>query len=337
MIIAGTSATVVAAFFVHATGNRRFIRDFWTRAFDVRRIGAGWWLFIISFQLIINVLSILLSTLWGGDLGQFEVPGRTASAPLIFAFMTLLYGPLPEELGWRGYGLDALRSRMNLLQASLLLGFFWGLWHLPLHFMPGSFQQGLLAYPPALIAYVLAFFPGSIIMGWVYYKTGRSTLSAIMIHYFANLSGEVFSMDLQTRVLQTAFSFVLAGIILYRDWPMFTQKEFWVGSLAETTGALEQDAGRPPGKASPRGRPPAASSPDLGALEPDVGEHEYQYERGGHRRDVRPYQQKALPEGQRRAHDSPLQLGKHHRPERACRRVEHGEGRLAEEGVRRNA
>jgi membrane protease YdiL (CAAX protease family) len=74
----------------------------------------------------------------------------------------------------------------------------WGLWHLPLHFMPGSFQQGLLAYPPALIAYIVAFFPGSIIMSWVYYRTGRSTLTAILIHYFGNLSGELFSIALPT-------------------------------------------------------------------------------------------------------------------------------------------
>jgi len=95
------------------------------------------------------VAAILLSTGWGGSLEQFRLSGYVAEAPLVFLLMTLLYGPLPEELGWRGYGLDALRTSMNLLEASLVLAAFWGLWHLPLHFMPGSFQQGLLEYPPA--------------------------------------------------------------------------------------------------------------------------------------------------------------------------------------------
>jgi membrane protease YdiL (CAAX protease family) len=234
MLIAGTSATVVAAIFVHSTRNRRFIRDFWSRAFDPRRIALPWWLFILFFQLLINVLSILFSTLWGGSLDQFHITGYVAEAPLLFVIMTLLYGPLPEELGWRGYGLDALRSRMNLLNASLLLGFFWGLWHLPLHFMPGSFQQGLLAYPPALIAYICAFFPSSIIMSWVYYKTGRSTLTAILIHYCGNLSGELFSLSLQTRVIQTVLVTVLAAVVLYKEWPMFRQKEFWLSSHEDT-------------------------------------------------------------------------------------------------------
>lgn len=233
MIIAGSSATVVAALFVYATGNRRFIRDFWSRAFDPRRIALPWWLFIIFFQVVFNALSILISTFWGGNLEQFEISSTVARAPMVFLIMTMLYGPLPEELGWRGYGLDALRSRMNLLNASLLLGLFWGVWHLPLYFMLGSFQRGLAEYPPALLSYIVAFFPGSIIMSWVYYKTGRSTLAAILIHYFGNLSGELFSLSLETRVVQTCFSLILAWVILYKEWPLFTQKEFWVASLEE--------------------------------------------------------------------------------------------------------
>ncbi len=230
MIVAGTSATVVAAVFVHATRNRDFIRDFWRRAFDPRRIALPWWTFIILFQLVINVGAILMSTMWGGSFEQFRLSGYVAEAPLVFLLMTLLYGPLPEELGWRGYGLDALRTRMNLLEASLALALFWGLWHLPLHFMPGSFQQGLLEYPPALIAYVVAFVPGSIIMSWVYYRTGRSTLTAILIHYFGNVSGELFQMDLETRVIQTVLGLLLAGFILWKEWPMFTRREFYLSS-----------------------------------------------------------------------------------------------------------
>ncbi len=229
MAAAGTSATVLAAVFVHATGNRGFIRDFWSRAFDPRRIRPPWWVFILTTQTVINLLAIGISLFFGGEASQLAVSPQVVEAPLIFAGMTLVYGPLPEELGWRGYGLDALRSRMNLLRASLLLGLFWGLWHLPLYFMPGSFQQQLAEYPPALISFLLAFFPGSVIMSWVYYKTGRSTLSAILIHYCGNLSGEFFSLSLETRVIQGALSFLLAAFILIKDWDMFTQREFWIG------------------------------------------------------------------------------------------------------------
>jgi membrane protease YdiL (CAAX protease family) len=228
MILAGTSATILAAVFVHSTGSRRFIRSFWQRAFDPRRVGLHWWLFILLFHICINVLAIFISLLFNGSPEQFAVSQRVIEAPVLFLLMTMVYGPLPEELGWRGYGLDALRSRMNLLKASMLLGSFWGLWHLPLYFMPGSFQRGLLEHPPAFFAYLFAFFPTSIIMSWVYYRNRRSTLSAIMIHFFGNMSGELFSLPLETRVYQALLTGLLAACILWKDWTMFSQREFWV-------------------------------------------------------------------------------------------------------------
>ncbi|MFP4441959.1 MAG: CPBP family intramembrane glutamic endopeptidase [Spirochaetia bacterium] len=64
---------------------------------------------------------------------------------------------MPEELGWRGYVPDALRPRINLLQASLLLGMIWTVRHLPFVFVQVSFQQELLAHPGAFITYFAAF------------------------------------------------------------------------------------------------------------------------------------------------------------------------------------
>jgi membrane protease YdiL (CAAX protease family) len=50
----------------------------------------------------------------------------------VIALQLLLLGPLAEELCWRGYALDALQEKWGALVSSLVLGFFWPLWHLPL-------------------------------------------------------------------------------------------------------------------------------------------------------------------------------------------------------------
>jgi len=228
LAFAGASATLSAVLFVHLSGSRAFVRDFWVRAVDPLRIGWIWWLVILFSQLLINVVAILLSTFRGGSLDQLALSEEFVRAPLVFLLFILVFGPIPEELGWRGYGLDALRTRMSLLQASLLLGVIWGVWHLPLVFIEGSFQNGLLAYPPAFVSYFVAFIPGSILMSWIYYRTRRSTLSAILFHFAGNAAGELLQMSLQARVLQTVLAVAFAAVVVWREWALFNRREYQI-------------------------------------------------------------------------------------------------------------
>jgi membrane protease YdiL (CAAX protease family) len=247
MIAAGVSATVSALAFVYATRDRRFIRDFWIRAIDPTRIGGVWWLVILGSQLFINVVAVLLSSLggegWGATGGGFEqlaLSQEFLAAPIGFLLFVLVFGPIPEELGWRGYGLDALRSRMNLLQASATLAVIWAVWHLPLVFLEGSFQNGLLKHPATFMSYFIAFVPSSILMSWIYYRTRRSTLSAILFHFAGNAAGEIFQIAPATRVIQTALGLVFAALVLWLEWDMFAQGEFWIGEgrYDSTAGTL---------------------------------------------------------------------------------------------------
>ncbi|MGM0673558.1 MAG: CPBP family intramembrane glutamic endopeptidase, partial [Spirochaetota bacterium] len=228
LVIAGISATLSALYFVHKARHPGFVRDFWIRAVDPTRIGAGWWFVVLFLQFALKIASVVLAAAFGiGALDQLQPTQAFLSSPITFLLFLLVFGPIPEELGWRGYGLDALRTRMNLLEASLLLSVIWGIWHLPLVFVEGSYQHGLLEYPPSLIAFFVAFFPTSILMSWIYYRTGRSTLSAILFHFAGNAAGEMFHIALPTRVISTALGFLVAAVVLWKEWDMFTQREFW--------------------------------------------------------------------------------------------------------------
>lgn len=45
-----------------------------------------------------------------------------------------------EELGWRGFLLKSFK-KMNFLKASIIIGFIWGIWHLPLILMGHNYPQ----------------------------------------------------------------------------------------------------------------------------------------------------------------------------------------------------
>jgi len=125
---------------ISRTHDKEEWRDYWQRVFDIRRIGKRWHLVIWLTFPVLNTLALLLSVLTGSPWPEFETAKNLLSEPwriLPFAVFILLYGPLPEELGWRGYALDGLQARYNALFSSLILGVVWALWHLPLFFMKG--------------------------------------------------------------------------------------------------------------------------------------------------------------------------------------------------------
>ena len=187
--------------------------DYWQRVFDFGRIGGRWHLVIWLTFPAINGLAILLNVLAGAPVPVFDTASALLSQPwriLPFAAFVLVFGPLPEELGWRGYALDGLQARFNALVSSLILGTVWSLWHLPLFFMRGTFQHDVLKFGTLdFWSFISGPVITSILFTWIYNNTDRSTLSAILFHFMANFTGELMPLTVQAR----AYSLVLVTIL----------------------------------------------------------------------------------------------------------------------------
>jgi membrane protease YdiL (CAAX protease family) len=112
---------------------------------------------------------------------EFGVPLGALLPTAIYIF---LLNALPEEYGWRGYALPRLLDRSGALTASLVLGFMWGLWHLPLHFIDGTVQSGIPIYQFALQQVVLAVF-----YTWPNNNTRGTVIVAILFHTVGNIVG----------------------------------------------------------------------------------------------------------------------------------------------------
>jgi membrane protease YdiL (CAAX protease family) len=203
--LGGIGPMVVAIALTYTTQDREGRRDYWKRLFDFRRISFRWYAVILLAVPAITGLAVLLDILMGGQGAHLEARFQSNLASILpFVVFTVFFGPLPEELGWRGYALDRLQEKHSTLASSLLLGTAWALWHLPLFFIAGTYQNGLGLGSLAFWFYAGVMIPQSILMTWIYNHTQRSTLSAVLFHFMINFVGELFALSARADLYQVA-------------------------------------------------------------------------------------------------------------------------------------
>jgi membrane protease YdiL (CAAX protease family) len=112
-----------------------------------------------------------------------EMPEKWFSPSMPFGFMIffLIYDGLGEEIGWRGFALPQFQESFGSLGGSIVVGVLWALWHLPLFFIPGSYQYG-----DALIPYIYLLTCWTIVMALFVGKARGSVWPAILLHGSAN-------------------------------------------------------------------------------------------------------------------------------------------------------
>jgi membrane protease YdiL (CAAX protease family) len=195
-------------------------RDYWWRVIDVKRIGVKCGLVILLFVPVLHAISYLVDILLGGGGGTWgqsalEFVANPASI-IIFILLTLFLGPL-EEFGWRGYALDRLQERRNALTSSLILGVMWALWHLPLFFFEGTYQNNLGFGSPAFWQFMLGIVPLAFIFTLIFNNTRRSILSAILFHFMINFTGDMFALSEQGELIYTIL-WAVAAVLVIVTW-----------------------------------------------------------------------------------------------------------------------
>lgn len=210
-------SAIVLLTFLHRSEERR---DFWRRVVDFRRIKLDWYLRLFFLIPVCTLFARTTSFYFQKNLASISEVGKLLDPLLLLPYLLflLIFGPVPEELGWRGYALDGLQSRWNALSASALLGIVWALWHMPLFFMNGTYQQaeiglGTLGFWGFMFGMVFS----SVLFTWIYNNTSRSILSAILFHFSINLSGEIFSLSEREHCYQT-FLITIAALLVLAVW-----------------------------------------------------------------------------------------------------------------------
>lgn len=223
---------IAAVIVIALTAGRAGLREWWGRLTNFR---GGWW-YLIGPGILAGALvaAFVVNVLLGAS-----VKGGP-KLPVEVIVILLIFGGEWEEPGWSGYALPALQKRFahvanGALLATLVLGIFRGIWHLPLVLV------GAIPWYDAVLMTPFVFQP---IISWLYNKTGGSVPVVIVFHYMSNLlsgfASPIFAGSEQElyRILFYAFGFLAAFVIAWK-----TQFKFgWRGEQSESARSQLVDA-----------------------------------------------------------------------------------------------
>ncbi len=168
VVIPAAAATAVS----WASGGRPEVRRLAGRLL-VWRVDARWYLAALG----IPVAEKLAIDLTGSLLG-FTTPDRlfgALSASALVVPLVVVVPALLEELGWRGFGVQAaLDDGRSPAWAAVVVGLIFLALHLPLY-LPGQLYTGLPVWPLALI-----LLSSSVLLTWIYVRTASVLLAGLM-------------------------------------------------------------------------------------------------------------------------------------------------------------
>ncbi|RBQ17699.1 CPBP family intramembrane metalloprotease domain-containing protein [Spongiactinospora rosea] len=155
----------------------------------VRRWTARLWKWRVSWRWYVGVLlgvpATLIVTAVAITDGQIQFP-PTQVLVLYLPLMLLQFVTtgVAEEPGWRDFALPRLQAKYGPIGATLILGPLWGIWHLPLFFSEwGGWPD---VEPMTVLKFVASCVTLSLVMTWVFNRTGESLPLAVILHIGIN-------------------------------------------------------------------------------------------------------------------------------------------------------
>ncbi|MCU5323347.1 CPBP family intramembrane metalloprotease [Bacillus cereus] len=130
---------------------------------------------------------------------------------LIYFFVkNFLAGPLGEELGWRGFAQIELQKKYSPLKASIIIGFWWGMWHLPIWFTTGFVGMDLIKY---ILFFMISIISIKIVMT-AFYNLNQNLIIPIIIHQFFNFFIGIINGNLINLIMYNAIFYLLVAVVM---------------------------------------------------------------------------------------------------------------------------
>ena len=235
--IGGVIPTLTGIIFVLVFYTKDGIKDFLKRCFVPNK--ACIVAILISLGLICAEVFVtqMISRGLGAEKLGFEGLKLIAQNPLYFfyfLFWGIISGPFSEEFGWRGFLTDRLYRKDKLLQASLFIGFIWGIWHLPLYFYPAQIQHDWFMINPFLgLLFIVSCMSAALVYMTIYVTANRKVFPIFFLHMFKNiiLTGAMIYPFSDTYSVVVVFVEIVMDVLFY---VIFTRTPLYKKALEKT-------------------------------------------------------------------------------------------------------
>lgn len=236
LMLLGLCVPAVLAFiFVKKSNCDRLKQDYKEKLCGLFRINFKNLFLAILIMAAIIFASIGISLLFGESKEQFSfADGFSFSIGGMPTLVVLLLTGILEELGWRGYAEDSIAQYHTWFTESIIFGFLWAAWHIPLFFIEGTYQANILTMNPL---YMINFFAGIMPLGfiitWVYVGNKRSIFACSIFHFIINFLQEQIAMTQNTKCIETVVLYIAAAVIVACNKDLFFEKRHIGNILGE--------------------------------------------------------------------------------------------------------
>lgn len=176
---------LAAAFLlVYRQGGHLATARFLRLATDARCLRQTTWVLAAIFIMPI-AFALTAGALW--LLGDAGPALQLAPLGLILAgFVLIILGAACEEIGWQGYAWPGLKRRHSALQAALIIGAVWALWHVIPFALVGRNAGWILWHSLAMVLM-------RVIIAWLFVNTAGGMPVAVLFHAMSNAVWVIFT------------------------------------------------------------------------------------------------------------------------------------------------
>lgn len=205
LFLPGTFApAIVALLLSYRQAGPTAVRALIAKVFDWR-VGMKWYAFALLYMALAKLGAAVVFRMMTGDWPAFT------DTPIYLLFAAaILSTPFQagEEIGWRGYALPRLVSRLGLRWAGILLGVIWAVWHVPLFLLPHTDVTG-----QPFIVFAVAVTALSVAMTWLWWRTGGSLLPVMVMHAAVNNTTGIVPSFQDGNVGTPLMALLTAGVL----------------------------------------------------------------------------------------------------------------------------